>query len=284
MQTNKLLSEVSYFGIGGPADYFCTVASVEDLRQAFQFAHCKNLPTFILGKGSNCLFSDQGFRGLVILNKIEGIVYRATQVEVGSGYSFSLLGIQTARKGLSGLEFASGIPGTVGGAVYMNAGANQKETSECIESVEFITSEGEPKTFRKKDLVFRYRYSSFHELRGYIAQVVFQLEKSPIARKHQLDLLKKRMLTQPLKEKSAGCVFRNPEGKSAGQLIEECGLKGMKRGGAKVSEIHANFIVNTNGATSEDVEFLVRKIQSEVLQKTGIRLDMEVRVIPEKIS
>ncbi len=278
-QRNRSLSEFSTFGIGGPIRYFLEVSSIEAMEEAILFARQENLPHLILGKGSNCLFSDSGFDGLAILNKIDFCEFNETRVSVGSGYSFSLLGVQSARKGLSGLEFASGIPATVGGAVFMNAGANGKETFSCLESVLYLHENGVKQEYRKEEVSFGYRTSFFQSMKGVILSAVFILQPDPQARPSQLKIIDYRLKTQPYKEKSAGCVFRNPEGLSAGALIDQCGLKGLTFGGAKVSEMHANFIVNAGSASSGDVLSLVRMVQEKVLEKTGVHLEPEIRFI-----
>jgi UDP-N-acetylmuramate dehydrogenase len=276
---DKKLSEVSTFGIGGLARWFCEVKTIEELKEALQEARQHNIPYFILGKGSNTLFHDNGFDGLVIHNKISFFKQNENRFHVGAGYSFSLLGVQTARSGWSGLEFASGIPASVGGAVFMNAGANGKETCQHLSDVTYITSAGEVITFSKEELVFSYRSSSFQSMDGVIAAATFVLDKNEGARKEQLAIIDYRMQTQPYGKKSAGCVFRNPIGKSAGALIEQCGLKGEKIGGAEVSTLHANFIVNEGGATAQDVLDLANFVKEKVYTKTGIELELEVRFL-----
>ncbi len=274
LQQNRFLSEFSTFGIGGPIRSFTEVTSCEEMEEAFAL----NMPVLVVGKGSNCLFDDRGFEGLVVLNRIDFCEWEGTRVRVGSGYSFSLLGAQSARKGLSGLEFASGIPATVGGAVYMNAGANGKETSDALHSVLYFDGK-ERREYRRDELTFSYRTSPFQQRGGAILAATFSLAPQPEARKAQLQIIDYRMKTQPLKEKSAGCVFRNPPGQSAGALIERCGLKGIAIGGAKVSEIHANFIVNFNGASSQQVLELIRLVQEKVFAQTGIHLEPEIRLL-----
>ncbi|MGZ3633228.1 MAG: UDP-N-acetylmuramate dehydrogenase [Parachlamydiaceae bacterium] len=284
-QQNVLLKVYCTFGIGGPATYFTEVRSIAEMQSALKICHAHSLPFCILGKGSNCLFSDRGFNGVIILNKIDfhqeihpGSFY------VGAGYSFSLLGTQTARNGWTGLEFASGIPATVGGAIFMNAGANGTETCETLVSVDFVTSTGELKTFLKKDLQFSYRSSSFHELSGAIVGATFQLNACSFARQKQLDIIRYRQATQPYGQKSAGCVFRNPSQKYAGALIEQCQLKGIALGGAAISTLHGNFIVNTGTASAKDVLSLISHIQNQVAIRTGITLESEVRVIPHHFT
>ncbi len=273
LQKNRFLSEFSTFGIGGPIRFFVEVSSVEEMEAAVSI----NIPKWILGKGSNCLFSEKGFDGLVILNKIDFCTWQETQVSVGSGYSFSLLGVQSARKGLSGLEFASGIPASVGGAIFMNAGANGQETCDTLQSVVYYDQKRE--ILQRKDLQFSYRTSPFQKMGGVILAATFNLTPKQTARALQLQIIDRRMHTQPLQEKSAGCVFRNPPGQSAGALIDRCGLKGATVGFAKVSEKHANFIINTGGARASDVLALIALVQQKVLEQTGIHLEPEIRVM-----
>lgn len=279
-QQGKLLSEVSTLGIGGPARLFVEAASIQEMQEILLYCHQENLPFIIIGKGSNTLFDDRGFDGVVILNKIIFCEFNENALYVGAGYHFSLLGVQTARNGLSGLEFASGIPGTVGGAIYMNAGANGGETFDCLTEVAFVNHEGKLQLFPKEKLESHYRFSTFHKLKGAIVAARFLLSTSQEARQKQLSLIDYRMKTQPYKDKSAGCVFRNPTAHSAGALIEQCGLKGRAVGGAEVSLMHANFIVNKGSASSKDVTELAELIQKTVKEKKGIDLEMEIRAIP----
>lgn len=279
-QCNKPLKEVCTFGIGGPALYFKEIHTSEEMQQAILVCKEKNLPYIILGKGSNCLFDDRGFQGAVLSNKIDFLKTPSAGVfHVGAGYSFSLLGAQTARQNWAGLEFASGIPASVGGAVYMNAGANGSETCEHLVSVDFITDEGRFVTFQKSDLRFGYRHSPFQSMRGAIVGATFALSSCTSARAKQLDIINYRKKTQPYGDKSAGCVFRNPPTGHAGTLIDQAGLKGVGIGGAKVSELHANFIVNTAGATSLEVLELIDAVRKKVKETAGVHLESEVRII-----
>jgi len=279
--TGKLLSELSTFRIGGPARFFLEVKTIEEMQQAIRHCFSHKLSYFILGKGSNSLFDDRGYNGLVILNKIsfsedDG----AGKFHVGAGYSFSLLGAQTARKKWAGLEFASGIPGSVGGAVYMNAGANGHETKDTLVDVTYVTEDGEVVILPKDQLEFSYRFSSFQNKKGAIVSATFQLLPSEEARAKQLKIIDYRTQTQPYGEPSAGCVFRNPQGNFAGALIEKSGLKGKQLGGALVSPMHANFIVNGGNATAKDVLNLASSVKESVKEKTGCDLEMEIRYIP----
>ncbi len=285
-RNDKKLSGYSTFGIGGPARYFIEVKEIEVLQQVIAFCHREKIPFLIIGKGSNCLFPDEGFDGLVILNKID--FYKEdtkANVYVGAGFSFALLGMQTAKKNFSGLEFAAGIPGSVGGAIFMNAGANESDTSKVLDAVDFIDEKGVLHHLKKENLSFSYRASSFQQMPGAIVAGYFSLSvNNDSARPKQLALLNKRIETQPYSDKSVGCVFRNPPGSSAGSLIDSSGLKGTSIGGATVSIVHANFIVNKGGATAGDVLALIDLVRSEVAKTHGIELEPEIRIIPHKRS
>lgn len=281
-QIQKPLSQLCTFGIGGRASYFVEVRTIAEMQTVLQICRNESLAYFILGKGSNCLFSDSGFNGVVIHNKIDFIHDKGKGIfNVGAGYSFSLLGTQTARQGFSGLEFASGIPASVGGAIFMNAGANNSEASDSLTSVQFLDETGALIEFKKEELHFSYRTSSFQKLKGVIVGATFQLKPDPEARAKQLKILDYRQKTQPYGSKSAGCIFRNPINECAGRMIEMCKLKGVTIGGAQVSPVHANFIVNADNATALDVLTLMHHVQTEVNSQTGILLESEVRLIAD---
>ncbi len=280
IKKNVSLKKYSTFGIGGEAELFYEITNYEDAQAIMRYSSHHNIPHIVIGKGSNTLFDDRGFKGLVIYNRLQSISFNDQVVKADSGYSFSLLGVKTALKGLGGLEFASGIPGSVGGAIFMNAGANNAETSNVLQSVGYINKEGQLHVLEKKDLKFSYRKSLFHELEGFIAFGTFHLKKCEKARKTQLDIIKYRTSTQPYKDLSIGCIFRNPKDNSAGALIEQCGLKGFAHKGAAVSNMHANFIVNKESAKASDVLNLIEIIKKQVKSKKGIELREEIRYIP----
>ena len=280
-QENASLNALNTFGIGGPARYFIEVTSIAKMQATLRHCHAHRLRYFILGKGSNSLFDDRGFNGVVILNKIAFLSHPTQDcIHVGAGYSFSLLGTQTARRSLGGLEFACGIPGSVGGAVFMNAGANGAETFQALSAVDFITDQGELLHLPKTELSYGYRSSCFQKMPGAIVGATFLLSSSPEARAKQLNIINYRKMTQPYSDKSAGCVFRNPAGGHAGALIEQCGLKGNSIGGAQVSCKHANFIINTGAGSSDSVLSLIEAIKTCVKDKTGVELESEIRYIP----
>lgn len=281
-QQNKSLKQVCTLGIGGLAAFYVEVRSVAEMQETLRQCRLLNLNFFILGKGSNCLFDDEGFNGVIIHNKIDFFEQSLGTFHIGAGYSFSLLGTQTAKLGFGGLEFAAGIPASVGGAVYMNAGANGGETSEFLTSVDFIDEKGNLHLFKREELQFSYRNSPFQQLKGSIVGATFSLPPSESARSKQLEIVKYRQSTQPYKDKSAGCIFKNPYRGSAGQLIDSCGLKGFQIGGAQVSEMHANFLINFEDATSKDFLALMVHIKDEIERKKGIKLQSEVCYVPSQ--
>jgi UDP-N-acetylmuramate dehydrogenase len=270
------LARYSTFGIGGKASLLFEAKTKEDIVEAFLWVKKENLPWLIVGKGSNCLFADEGFSGLVILNKIDFLQQEETAWRVGSGYSFASLGKKTASLGFSGLEYAAGIPGSVGGAIYMNAGASGQSLSSVVHTVTFVDEEGSISILPRDSISFAYRTSSFQCKKGAIVEAVFLLPYEEGALARQQAFMEKRKATQPYQEKSCGCVFRNPPGMSAGMLIEKAGLKGLRVGGAEVSTVHANFIINKGSATARDVMDLAKQVQEEVYAKEHVVLEREL--------
>ncbi|MGD2169241.1 MAG: UDP-N-acetylmuramate dehydrogenase [Chlamydiota bacterium] len=278
--SGKPLKEISTLQIGGAARFFTVVKTSHEAVKALLFSKKYKVPFLVVGKGSNCLFDDRGFSGLVILNKIDYWDLSSNIVKVGSGFNFSLLGARVSKKGLTGLEFASGIPATVGGAVFMNAGANGQETFDTLKKVTFLTEEGKLMQFSKDELQYSYRFSSFQKMQGMIIEATFELSNSLQAKEMQNAIVSYRRKTQPYNEKSAGCIFRNPNDASAAQLIDQSNLKGTAVGGACVSLKHANFLINKNNASAKDMKMLIEKVKKQVEGKTGIKLQEEIRFIP----
>jgi UDP-N-acetylmuramate dehydrogenase len=278
-QRNVFLRDFSSFAIGGKANFFKRVNSIVELKKVLKIARKEGLKVFILGKGTNCLFDDRGFSGLIVQSNLNFCRFYSKRVVVGSGVSLSKLSKIAGLKGVRGLEFALSIPGSIGGALYMNAGAFGKTVFDFLERVKFVELNGEEKIFYKRALKFSYRYSSFQEMKGIIVSASFIFEKSKNF-KIEKSFLERRKKTQPLNERSLGCIFKNPKEKSAGFLIESCGLKGKSIGGAKVSEKHANFIINKNSATSLDVLRLISLIKREVKKKYKIELEEEILIVP----
>lgn len=274
-----LLSTLSTFEIGGPARFVFKAKSISNVQEAFAWANGEGCPVFVVGHGSNCLFSDSGFAGLVIVNRIEAWHQEDRLFHVGGGHGFAAFGVRVANEGWGGVEFAAGIPGTVGGAVVMNAGACGQQVADTLHYVDWVEMDGQFKRFAKEEIGLGYRHSAFQGKRGAIVAAGFLLNRSEEAKQRQKAMIKERVGTQPVKEKSAGCVFKNPPGASAGRLIEEAGLKGYKIGGAEVSTVHANFIVNRGGAKACEVCELIAFIQQEVAKRSGYTLETEVKVI-----
>lgn len=276
-QKNVNLAAFTTLRIGGPAKYLIEIRDASLLAKTIAFCTHEKLPYMVLGNGSNVLFSDDGFDGLVIVNKISFLRELSnTLVHVGAGYSFSLLGTQTAKKQLANLEFAAGIPGTVGGAIYMNAGAHGRSTSDALASIDYVNEEGILQHCKAAQMQFSYRTSPFQKMKGVIIAATFAFTYSDDAPVKQRELLDHRLRTQPFHEKSAGCIFRNFNDVSAGELIDRCGLKGVQIGGAQVSSKHANFLVNVGNATAKDMQQLIAFVQVNVREKTGYTLEQEL--------
>ncbi len=280
------MSRHTTFRVGGPADLFVTVMNAEALSLVLKKAAELSVPIMMIGNGSNLLAGDKGIRGCVVLLSGEFTqVRRISDTEIRCGAGVSLAGACNAAKKytLSGLEFAWGIPGSVGGAVYMNAGAYGGEMRQAVSSVRCMYPDGTIGEIRGGELDFGYRHSVFMENGAVITDVTFSLKpgnRDVIALAME-DFYNRRKEKQPLNKPSAGSVFKRPEGYFAGSLIERCGLKGASVGGAAVSEKHAGFIINTGGATCADVLGLIGKIQETVQKETGVLLECEIRMVGE---
>ena len=268
------------FKIGGPADVLVTADTLDELRAVIAACREYGIPWMILGKGSNLLVSDEGIEGAVIAlgEDFKSITVDGEYITCGAALSLSKLCSVAAENSLSGLEFAYGIPGSVGGAVYMNAGAYGGETADVITEVTYLTPDGEVGTYTASELRFGYRHSIFKENPNIILFSKYKLipgDRDAI-RSGMDDCMDRRRSKQPLEFPSAGSVFKRPEGAFAGTLIEQCGLKGRSVGGAQVSEKHAGFIINAGSATCRDVEELVRLVQDTVKNETGYYLECEI--------
>ena len=281
------MSRHTTFRIGGPADLLVTVMNREALVKVVECAGKLSLPWMVLGNGSNLLVRDGGIRGCVIALGGEFTqVSRKSDTEISCGAAASLAGVCNFAKKytLTGLEFAWGIPASLGGAVYMNAGAYGGEMSQVVESVEALLPDGTFREFSGQELQYGYRHSVFMENGGVVCSALLSLKpgnRDVIALSME-DFYQRRKQKQPLNKPSDGSVFKRPEGHFAGALIEQCGLKGCHVGGAAVSEKHAGFIVNTGGATCKDVQTLIRQIQDAVRKETGVELECEVRILGEE--
>lgn len=305
LQSNIPLSKHTYFKLGGLADLFVEAKTKEELIEAVRYALAQKLPYLVLGGGSNVLVSDTGFRGLVIKNKSSGIRLKGFAggvdkgkldlkeviVQADSGVTANYLINYTLDEGLAGLEDMLGLPGTVGGAVYNNSHHLDKLWGDHITEVEVLTRTGEIKKYTQQECQFAYDYSIFHKTKETILSASFLLRRADktTLREIATAAVKRRSSTQPLGLPSSGCMFKNitladkmrlgiPT-QSAGYLIDKAGLKGMRVGGASVSTVHANFIVNEGSATAQDVLSLVSQIKTQIKAKFGVDLHEEVFVI-----
>lgn len=276
---NEPMRAHTTFKIGGEADIFIIPASPAALISAVKKCTGLEITYFILGNGSNLLVSDGGIEGAVIsLSGINGISSDGEKITCGAGAMLSSVCLKALSLSLTGLEFAYGIPGTAGGALYMNAGAYGGQMADVIESAECLTASGEIKTLKKEDMRLGYRSSVFKKGGLIIISLTLALKKGDKAEiKAEMDeLLNRRKQKQPLEYPSAGSTFKRPEGYFAGALIEKNGLKGLSVGGAQVSEKHAGFVINRGGATAADVKALIGKIQKKVFENDGVMLEPEV--------
>ena len=280
---NEPMSKHTSFKIGGPAKLFVSPADSNTLSELI--INCKNynIPTVYFGNGSNILFNDYGFDGVVISTSrmTEISLQDENIIECGSGVKNSVLCQFALENSLSGFEFLWGIPGTVGGAAFMNAGAYGGEIKDVIVGCEYITADGEIKEMSSDEMDLSYRHSIFSENGGIITKVKLRgkLDNKEVIRTLMDELMDRRRTKQPLEFPSAGSVFKRPEGYFAAALIEECGLKGESVGGAQVSEKHSGFIINTGNATASDVKQLVEIIKETVFMQKGVQLECEIRVI-----
>ena len=283
-ELNCPLSKHSTLRIGGGADIALFPHSTEELCRALTFLRVRDIPTLVIGNGSNVVFSDEGYRGAVVFTgKCREIKIEDNILFADAGVPLSALSSAARDEGLSGLEFAFGIPGTLGGAIYMNAGAYGGSMSDvCISSSYYDIQTGEVKSLFEDAQAFGYRKSIYqHHPERIILGATLKLQKGD--RRQISETMRtyweKRRNSQPLDLPNAGSTFKRPEGHFAGKLIEDCGLKGLTVGGAQVSEKHAGFIVNVGGATCEDVKRLIEQIKTTVLQKTGVELECEIKFL-----
>lgn len=272
------------FRVGGPARRFARPDSVEECAALLDLAERERWPFLLVGNGSNLLVSDGGLDALVIHTGRMDAIERTGErtIRAGAGLRLSKLAVFAQRENLGGLEFAHGIPGSLGGAVCMNAGAYGGEIKQVLASAAaWFPGEG-VKRLPSEALRFNYRHSLFSEKPGAVLDAEFTLEPKSGAEIQALmdDLSRRRREKQPLEYPSAGSTFKRPEGHFAGALIEQCGLKGFQIGGARVSEKHAGFVVNTGNATCADILALIAHIQRTVLERTGVQLEPEVRIVP----
>lgn len=283
---NQPIKEYTTFKIGGLADAIFEPADIMELQEAVHFLREHNIPLTVIGRGSNMLVSDKGIRGVVVVlaDNLSAIHVEGHTVIAQAGASMFDVSQAAAAAGLTGLEFAVGIPGSIGGGVFMNAGAYEGDFSSVVTSVTTIDAQGILKVYSRATAEFGYRHSIFQDNKEIICQATFELsngDQAAIGEKMQL-LTHKRESKQPLEMPSAGSVFKRPVGYFAGTLIEQAGLKGHTMGGAQVSNKHAGFIVNVGEAKAQDVLDLIAHVQVVVKEKFGVCLESEVRFIGEK--
>lgn len=271
------------FKVGGPAELFLSPEDAGQTAKLVRFCEKEEIPVFVLGKGSNLLVSDRGIKGAVIYTgKQCGIsLVDENTVRAQSGASLAQLCTFALENSLSGLEFAYGIPGTVGGAVFMNAGAYGGEMKDVLLNSEYVSTDGTSGEFDNEAMELSYRHSAYENSNLVITAASVRL--APADRNEikstMNDILARRKEKQPLEYPSAGSTFKRPEGNFAGALIEQCGLKGVSVGGAQVSEKHAGFIINRGGATAADILSLIKHVQARVKAQTGVSLETEIRLI-----
>jgi UDP-N-acetylmuramate dehydrogenase len=282
LRFDEPLRKHTYFGIGGAAAAYFEVGTIGELTAVAQLKKRWNVPVFILGRGSNLLVSDAGYPGIVVrlIGEFDHLEFDGNRVHAGAGTSLPRLSKTAAQRGLSGVEFALGIPGSVGGALIMNAGAWGSSFGDLVERVAVMTAEGERIELSHDDAEFRYRHSRL-DVHFCVTRALLHLTPGDVGAitAHMQQLYEKKVASQPFAEENAGCMFKNPPGDSAGKLIDECGLKGYRIGGAEVSKIHGNFIINIGNATAQDVLELVRHIHRGVKQERGVDLEMEVKLL-----
>jgi UDP-N-acetylmuramate dehydrogenase len=270
------------FRVGGKAEALCAVEDLVHLKEVLSFASKEKLPCLVVGKGSNLLVKDGGLKGMALLLKgeLEGVEEKEGAIHAGGGLGLSELMRFCQRKGLAGLEFLAGIPGTVGGAVAMNAGAWGKSTGDMLKGIELITADGQGMTKSRSELQFGYRKAVLPSGAVVVRALFTVSQDSPEAVGERIrDHLERRKATQPLDYPSAGSVFKNPPQDYAGRLIEKVGLKGKRIGGAMISDKHANVIVNVGGAKVEDILTLMETARQKVREQTGVLLEPEIKVV-----
>lgn len=278
------LSRYTHYRLGGPADVLVQPASVDDVVTVRRLALEHEIPVTVLGGGSNVLIADAGLRGIVLRigRRMNAVKFADDTIEVECGAPYPRLGRMAVERGLAGLEFAAGVPGTVGGALAMNAGVHDATTADVVQSVTAVDSHGDVVTLGRDDMKFAYRTSRLQQQPGLIA-VKATLRLLPASPKEVREKLRaymeRRRRTQPVGTKNAGSVFKNPPGDFAGRLVEAAGCKGLTVGDAIVSPMHANFIINRGEATADDVRRLIDKVQATVYERFGVRLEPEVRML-----
>lgn len=282
---NEPMSKHTTFKIGGPADYLVLPASISEVAAILDLAKQYSVPVVVLGNGSNVLVLDNGIRGIAIkFGKDMGYIrHIGTKVTAGAGAMLASVSRYAADQGLSGMEFAVGIPGSIGGAVFMNAGAYEGEMKCVVSTVACVCDDGKIIRFSNEESGFDYRHSVFQDNGCTICEVELSLieGEQSLIRSKMAEYINRRQTKQPIEMPSAGSTFKRPPGYFAGTLIDQAGLKGLSVGGAQVSTKHAGFIVNTGGATAKDVLELIKEVQRRVQESYGVKLHPEVKILGE---
>jgi len=282
VQKDEPMARHTYYGIGGPALAYITPRDAEDLSIILKFGEKNSLPIYFIGSGSNILVSDSGIHGLVIRppKLLKELDFNGNMIFAESGLMLGRLVRESIKRNLTGLESLVGVPGTLGGALVMNAGAFGGEISNYLKYVEIMKMDGTKKTYAADDIDFSYRFSSFKS-NEFILSAIFELrhERADIINKKRQKANAGRKTNQPLKYRSAGSVFKNPKDYAAGYLIDEAGLKGTKVGNAEISDHHANFFINHGNASAMDIAKLIKLTKKTVYKKFDVELELEIKTL-----
>ena len=282
---NEPMSKHTSFKIGGPAECFIKIKTIEQLKDILKYAQKEKIPLTIIGNGSNLLVSDDGIKGIVLKIEIEKICQDIENgiilLTVGSGIKLGALAQKCLKEEVAGFEFASGIPGTIGGAIRMNAGAHGSEMKDIVKTVKYMTRDGEIHTITNEQAKFEYRKSLFTEKDYIILEVELQLKtgKAEEIKEKMTEYATYRKEKQPIEYPSAGSTFKRGTDFITAKLIDECGLKGYQIGGAQISEKHAGFIINKSNATAQDVINLMEYTKEQVYKKFGKKIEQEIEII-----
>lgn len=279
---NEIMSKHTSFKVGGPVDLFITVETIEQLKYTIKILKHQNIEYKVIGNGSNLLVKDEGYRGAIIKPSFNSIEIKEDIVEVGAGVKNGMLAQKLLQKELTGFEFAAGIPGTIGGAMVMNAGAHGREMKDIVDAVTYYNCENdEIETIKKEECNFEYRNSKFKNSNVIIIKAILKLQKAnSIEIKQKMDEYKQfRIEKQPIEYPSAGSTFKRGADFITAKLIDEAGLKGYTVGGAQVSEKHAGFIINKNNATATDIINLIEEVQKIVYEKFNKKIELEIEII-----
>jgi len=283
---NESMKNHTSFHIGGKADIMVIPSSTEQVRRAVSICRDRNIPLMIMGNGSNLLVRDAGIRGVVIkiADGMRCITVEGEYIRAQAGALLSAISSEALKHGLTGMEFASGIPGTIGGAVIMNAGAYDGEMKDIVDRVLVMDENGNEAVLSREELAFGYRSSSLQNKFSVVLDVVISLIKGDYeeSKAKIADFTRRRREKQPLAYPSAGSVFKRPPGYYAGKLIQDCGLKGLRVGDAQISELHSGFIINLGNAAAKDVIALIEIVKARVMAKFGVEMHPEIRIVGEE--